>query len=451
MASTFGGITQAGSAMTAARYGLDVVSQNIANADTPGYTRQTAQQGTVDAVPGVPTIYSGHAGPGGVTITGTARMSDLVVDARLRTEQSRSGVTDTTASQLGQIETVFPEPSDTGLSERLNDFWNAWASVANDPGATAPRTVLLQDASTVTSTLNAMSATLGDLAAASAQALNQDTAAAASAANQLATINTQIAVASATGADANSLLDQRDSLLSTLASLVGGVATINANGSADVAVSGQPLVTGGSAVAMTVGAGFAVSVGGTPVTLSGGSAAAEATALTTTYPGYQAQLDGVANSLSSVVNAVQAAGYDLTGASGLAMFTGSGAAGITVAITDPRQVAASGTAGGTLDGSNALSASVLGASPGGPDVAYTNLVADVASSSLLAQRQAATQQAVTASVATLQNSVSGVSTDEEVSAMLTYQHAYQAASRVMTTVDDMLDTLINHTGVVGRA
>ena len=450
MASTFGGITQAGSALTAASYGLDVVSQNIANSDTPGYTRQVAQQGSVDAVAGVPSIYTGHAGPGGVTITGTARMADLVVDARLRTEQSRGSLADTAASQLQQLESVFPEPSDTGLGETLNDFWNAWASVANDPGSNAARTVLLQDAATVTSTLNAMSATLTDLAASSAQALGQDAAAATSAASQLATLNTQITIANATGVNDNALLDQRDTLLSSLATLVGGVATLNPDGSADVTVGGQPLVTGSTAVAVTVDPAYAVSVGASVVTLTGGSAAAEATALTTTYPTYQSRLDAVADSLSSVVNGVQAAGYDLSGNAGTPMFTGSGAAGISVAITDPRLVAAASSPGGTLDGANALAASVLGASSSGPDTAYAGLVADVASDSALAQRRAATQQAVTSTVTTLQNSISGVSTDEEVSAMLTYQHAYSAASRVLTTVDDMLDTLINHTGLVGR-
>ncbi len=450
MASTFGGIQQAGSALNAARYGLDVVSQNIANASTPGYTRQAAQQASVDAVAGVPSIYTRPAGPGGVTITGTARLTDPVLDARLRTEQTRSGLADTTANQLQQIETVFPEPSDNGLSEQLNDFWNAWGSLANDPGSTAPRTVLLQKANAVASTLNAMSGTLTDLAAATSQSLTQDTAAATSAAGQLATLNGQIAIGTATGADVNSLLDQRDQLLGKLSTLVGGAATINANGSADVTVAGQPLVTGTTAVAVTVGAGYQVSVGATPVTVAGGSVAAETIGLTVTYPGYQAQLDNVANSLAASVNAVQAAGFDLAGAAGTPMFSGSGAAGLTVAFTNTALIAASGTPGGNLDGGNALAASALGTAPAGADAAYTALVADVGSASALAQQQQQTQAAVTTSVAALQTSVAGVNSDEEVSSMLTYQHAFEAASRVLTTVDSVLDTLINHTGLVGR-
>lgn len=449
MGSTFGSIQIASSGLNAARHGLDVVSQNIANADTPGYTRQTAQQSSIDAPAGVPMIYTRPTGPGGVAIGATARMNDPVIDARVRTEQSRSGLAGTMAGQLSLIEGVFPEPSDTGLAEQLNDFWNAWGSVANDPSSTAPRTVLLQKAATVTGTLRQMSTTLADVGTGTTQALAQDVATADSAASQLANVNKQLAVAAATGTDANSLLDQRDVLLGRLSTLVGGVATINADGSANVSVGGQALVTGGTSAGLTA-SGSTVSVGGTPVTPTGGNAAAEVTVLTVTLPNYQSQLDGVANALANTVNSAQASGYDQSGASGVPMFSGSGASGITVAITNPSQVAASSTPGGNRDGGNALAISRLGTSPTGPDAAYQTLVGDIGSESALAQQQQQTQDAVTASVTGLQTSVSGVSTDEEISAMLTYQHAFAAASRALTTMDSMLDTLINHTGLVGQ-
>lgn len=451
MGSTFGGIQQAGSALATARYGLDVVSQNIANADTAGYTRQAVQQASVDAVSGVPSIYTQPAGPGGVMVTGTSRLSDTVLVARLRTEQARSGYADTTAAQLDQVQAMFAEPTDAGLSEQLNDFWNAWGSVANDPGSPAPRTVLLARAATVASTLNSMSGTLADVAQSSTQALSGDVAAANSAAGQLATVNQEISVGAATGANVNSLLDQRDQLLSKLSTLVGGVASLNADGSANVTVGGQPLVAGAATSALSVGAGYQVQVGAAAVTVSGGSIAAEVTALTTTYPAYQAQLDGVADSLSNAVNTAQAAGYDLTGAAGAPMFTGAGAVGIKVAMTDPARIAASALPGGNLDAGNALAASKLGTKAGGPDATYRVLVAGIGSAAALAQQQQTTQAGVTTSVAQLATAVSGVNSDEEVSAMLTYQHAFEAASRVLSTVDSMLDTLINHTGLVGRA
>ncbi|MCU1655698.1 MAG: flagellar hook-associated protein FlgK, partial [Pseudonocardiales bacterium] len=399
--------------------------------------------------PSVPTLYAKPAGQGGVTISGTTRLNDPVLDARSRTEHARGALADTTANQLSAVEAVFPEPSDHGLSEQLNDFWNSWSAVANNPGSDAPRTVLLQKAATVSSTLNAMSTSLGGIATSTAQSLGRDVGAANAAAGQLAALNGQIAVATATGANANPLLDQRDTLLAQLGALVGGVATINANGSADVIVGGQPVVTGVTATAVAVNASNQVTVGGTAVALAGGSAAAEVTALATTIPGYQSQLDAIANALASSVNGAQAGGYDLTGAVGTALFTGSGAAAITVAVTDPKKIAASATPGGGLDGSNALTTANLGTAAGGPDGAYAVLVGSIGSASALASQQQTTQSAVTSSVDALRNAASGVSYDEEVSHMLTYQHAYSAAARVLTTVDGMLDTLINHTGLVG--
>lgn len=451
MSGTFGGLGQAASALNAARYGLGVVSQNIANANTPGYTRQATQLASADGVAGSPSIFTRAAGLGGVTIAGTTRLNDSVLDARVRSEHSRSAVADTTANQLSAIEAVFPEPSDTGLSEQLSSFWNSWASVANDPGSTAPRAVLMQRAATVTNTFNAMSASLSGIAASTAEDLDRDLATANSMAGQVATLNGQIVVATATGADANSLLDQRDQLLGQLSALVGGVATINANGSADVSVGGQPVVAGVVATAISLSPSNQVSVGATAVTFTGGSAAARVTALTTTIPGYQGQLDAVANSLMSAVNGAQASGYDLAGNPGAAMFTGSGAAGITVALTSSAAIAASGSPGGNFDGSNALAAAGLGAQPASADKAYAALVGSIGGASALASQQSATQSAVTNSVDALQTSTSGVSYDDEVGNMLTYQHAYSAASRVLTTLDDMLDTLINHTGMVGRS
>jgi flagellar hook-associated protein 1 FlgK len=447
--STFGGIEQASGALDAARYGLSIVSQNIANAGTAGYTRQAAQQASVDGSPGAPSIYTKSPGPGGVTITGTTRLNDPVLDARSRTEHARSGFTDTAASTLSAIEGVFPEPSDNGLSEQLNDFWNSWASVANDPGSTAPRTVLLQKAATVTSTLNAMSATLSDIGASTAQSLDQGVAAANSDAGQLATLNGQIAIATATGANANTLLDQRDVLLGRLSASVGGVATINLNGSADVSVGGQPLVSGVNTTALSVTGTSQVAVGATTVALTGGSAAAEVVALTSTIPAYQSRLDAVATALATSVNSAQAAGFDLAGNAGGPLFSGSSAGTIGVAIVDPTALAASGTPGGNLDGSNALALSRQGAAPASPDSTYADLVGSIGSAASLANQQQVTQAAVTTSVDALQTSVSGVNYDEEVSNMLTFQHAYSAAARVLTTVDSMLDTLINHTGLVG--
>jgi flagellar hook-associated protein 1 FlgK len=453
MTNWFAGINQAASGMDAARYGLSVVSQNIANADTPGYTRQLSVQQAQDGMPttGLFLAPTNKAWMGGVKIASTDRADDPVMDVRVRNEHARGASADTTTGVLGDIESLFPEPSDTGLSTQLSDFWSAWASVANSPGDAGTRGVLIQKAATVIGTLHSTAASLTDVVATTSGELGADLDTANTAANQLASVNAQIAAAKTIGENTNALLDQRDQLLDKLAKTVGATATFNANGTANVAVAGQALVNGTTVSALSVNSSYQVSVGGTAVTLSASSAAARVSALTTTLPGYQAQLDAVADALSSSVNAVQASGFDANGDPGVDLFTGSGAAGLALATTDGSKIAAASSPGASLDGSNALTASHLGTSATGPDNVYTQMIGDLAAASSLAQQQQATQAAVVSNVDTMKASVSGVSYDEEVTTMLTYQHAFSASSRVLTTLDDMLDTLINHTGRVGTA
>ncbi len=216
-------------------------------------------------------------------------------------------------------------------------------------------------------------------------------------------------------------------------------------------MGGQALVTGVTATTVGVDGSNNVTVGGTAVTLTGGQAKAQSEALTTTLPAYQAALDGVASALASTVNSVHETGYDLSGAAGGAFFSGTTAATIGVAITDPSKVAASGTAsaGGNLDSGVATQIANLGASTTGADAAYRTLVAKVGSDSQQATQQSTVQHSLTANADSMQASASGVSIDEEVTNLLTFQRAYQAASRVLTTIDDALDTLINRTGRVG--
>jgi flagellar hook-associated protein 1 FlgK len=452
MSNWFAGINQAASGIDAARYGLTVVSQNIANADTPGYTRETSVQGSAgvgSAIGG--TTVRGGTSLGGVNVLPTQRADDPVLDARVRVEHARSANADATASALGDVESLFPEPSDDGLGGQLSDFWSAWGTVANDPGNTSSRSVLLQKAQAIATTLHIASATMDDVVTATSGELNQNLTSAKNVANQLADLNGLISSTTAVGADANSLLDQRDQLLDQLSSLVGGSATLNQDGTATVTVGGANLVSGTTASALTVDSGYQISVGGSAVSVGESSIGAESTLLTTTLPQYRAQLDGVADALKSAVNGIQAAGYDQNGAAGAELFSGSGAAGLTVTTTDPRMVAASGTPGANLDGSNALRASQEGSAPDSPDNAYTTLVGSVATATASAQQQQTLQDAVVTNVNNLKSSVSSVNYDEEVSNMLTYQRAFQASSRVLTTLDDMLDTLINHTGRVGTA
>ncbi|MEO6701889.1 MAG: flagellar hook-associated protein FlgK [Jatrophihabitantaceae bacterium] len=449
MSSSFSGLTNAMNALNAARYGLDITGQNISNANTAGYVRQRADLAETGPVPGVAAMYATQHANGGVTVGGTSRLNDPVIDARARGEHSQNGSMQSTASTLSSVESLFNEPSDTGLAEQLNTFWKSWASVANNPGDTAARNVVLQNAASLTGTLNQSSAALNRLTQSVNQQVTDVTGQVNTALGSLAQLNGALAVASATGADANSLADQRDSLMMTLANLTGAQSSIQPDGTATVTIGGQVALTGSTASTLSIGAGNTLVVGGTPAGAGGGTLQGLLTGLNTTLPNYAAQLDSVAAALASTTNTALAGGYDLSGNPGAPLFSGSSASTISVAITDPKLLAASGTPGGNLGGSVALSLAGMGSAAGGPDVSYRTMIGTLATDVQRATQQASVQQSVTSSVDSLAQSSSGVSIDEETTNLLTYQRAYQASSRVLTTVDETLDTLISHTGRAG--
>lgn len=481
MASTFGGIYQASGAMNVARYGLEITGQNIANANTPGYTRQRAEQAAIGTPVGVPRIHTGYTEQGGVESSGASRLSDPVLTARARTEHARSAAANVGVTRLADLEDIFNEPVDNGLAAKLDDYWSAWGDVANDPGAQVPREMLINAAESVTVMLHSMDSALDNVADAAYGSLEAKIAEANSAAQELAELNRHIVTGTATGVNINSLLDRRDVLLDTLSTTVGASAKIHGNGSASVTVSGETLVTEVSATGPSTATSIAVvlsdttsgapplgpenfklQIGGADVTLAGGSASAEVAALETTIPSYRGLLNKVAADLAGAANGVQTNGFDVSGASGIPMFSGTDAKTISVAANFSWEnvAAAAGMvdpvnpptiiSAGALNADNALDASLLGTDAHSPDTAYKSLIGQLGMESASAQQLALTQASITASVDVLQQQSSGVSFDEEVANMLTYQMAYQASARVLTVLDDMLDTLINRTGMVGR-
>jgi flagellar hook-associated protein 1 FlgK len=449
MSSAFGGLVGASQALAGQQYGLDVTGQNINNANTPGYSRQSADFATVAPVAGVPSLYASQTAVTGVRIAGTTRIDDPILDARVRTEHGVNKYAQTASAQVAGVQSLFDEPSDNGLAEQLNSFWKSWSSLANNPGNSAARSVVLQNATTVTDALNSTSAGIASLSQAASSQLNQNVTDINTAAASLAQVNKAISISTATGANSNALHDQRDTLLLTLANLSGAQTTIQTDGSATVSLGGQTLVSGGTANAVAVTGGNQLTVGGASAATIGGSTQAYLDTLTTTLPGYSAKLDSIAAALASDLNSAQAAGFDLGGTAGTALFSGSTAAGITVAMTDPSKLAAAATPGGTLDGANALAVGELGAASTGADAQYATLVTALGSAVTSANQTATVQASVATSLDAQQQSVSGVSIDEETVNLLTFQRAYQASSRVLTTIDSMLDQLINHTGTVG--
>lgn len=461
MSGTLSSLNTALSALRYNRVAMDAASHNIANVATEGYNRRTVQGESLGA-PSVPARWSTYEGAGaGVKTNAIVRMNDVLLDSRARVEHSSLSYLDLRATALARMESGVGEPGDAGVAAAMADFRASWQDLANDPGGTAARGQVLARAGSLAGALAAQSANVSAEMATQRLTMIGTVAEVNTVAEELAVTNGAIQTAALDGVDTSDLADQRDLLSRRLAQLTGGVGVLQPDRTMQVSVAGVALVSGDTAGRLQVATGvtptgdadgqpvtFAIDLGGTTTALTAdvrGRTGASADLLNTTLPAYAAGLDAVARDLADTVNAAHTTGFDLDGNTGNAFFgydPTNPAATLTVAVT-ARQVAASTVPGGALDGTNADSIGT----PGSAEGAYQRLVNGFGTEVASAQRLVRTQSLLTTQVDSAREQLAGVNLDEETVAMLTAQRAYEAAARVMSVMDSVLDTLINRTGV----
>jgi flagellar hook-associated protein 1 FlgK len=382
---------------------------------------------------------------------------------RARREHGNQSYLDIRQSVLERVESGIGEPGDNGVAAAIADFRAAWHDLANNPGSDAARAQVLGRAATLADAIRIQSRNVetesGDLR----MRVLADVAEVNTVASDLASTNRSIAIANLNGSDAGVLLDKRDQLAMRLSELTGSTTTQRADGGFDISVNGVPLVTGQNAGTFQIASGITATGAsdGNPIayaiTDTSGTTAVPAgmtgeiggvtDLLTTTLPAYAAGLGAVAQQLADEVNVQHQAGFDAAGNPGQPFFSynpADPASTIAVALTAPGQVAASSLPGGVLDAGNATAL----AGVTGVEDSYQRLINGFGTEVASVKRLAANQQVLTNQVDGSREQLAGVNLDEEMVSMLSAQRAYEAASRVMTTVDSVLDTLINRTGLV---
>jgi flagellar hook-associated protein 1 FlgK len=476
--STFSGLNTATTALWAAQRGLDVTGQNIANVNTAGYSRQRVDLAAMGGT-AVPAVHSvSDASDGGVDVEGVRRVRDAFLEARAQLETGTTARLTAESEALGRVEEAFREPGTTGIQSMLAGVWTSFSNLANNPLKLAPRGEVLERLDTLAAGIRTTRASLDQQWDQTHDALSALSADVNTAATSIAELNHAIRQATLSGLPANELSDRRDALVLRLSEAVGATGVSRDHGVVDVVVGGTSLVSGSTAIAVrfTGASGpdevpadrprLVADPGGTALRV-GGTAAGQLTALTSTVPSYRTQLDDLARSLAATFNVQHTQGFDATGARGLPLFDdGSGAAAVDLtrvtaanislrALTSD-QVAASATDPATIggavsaDGKNADAVYRLSLDTAGLDATYRKLVVALGVKSSVAARDLEVQSAVSVQVDAARESVSGVNLDEEMTNMLSFQHAYGAAARMVTAIDQALDTLINRTGVVGR-
>ena len=466
--STFSGLNAATTALWSQRRALDVTGQNIANVNTDGYSRQRADLQAIGGSP-VPAFYSTSPGIGaGVSAEGVTRIRDAFLEGRGHAEHANIARLTAESDAYLQVEAAFREPGDTGIQSLMGEMWSAWGDVDNGPHELSTRGAVLEKLETLVGGLHFSHATMGTQWKQTRENLSVLVDDVNKAAESVARLNQAIQRATQSGLPANDLTDQRDLLIMKLSDQVGATVRPADDGMLDVVVGGMALVTGNTASALALAGTLSpdtvaadpprlVTASGGFTVRAGGTAAGQLNTMNVIIPGARAELDAFANNLAAALNTAHAAGYDLDGNAGTAILGPSSgaltASSISVLITDKRKVAASAVAPvagvPALDSSNADAIGQLRLSTTGPDAAYRAMIVELGVQSAVTQRNLGIQQVITTQVDAARESVAGVNLDEEMTNMLSFQHAYSAAGRLVTAIDETLDKLINGTGRVG--
>ncbi|HEU4587344.1 MAG TPA: flagellar hook-associated protein FlgK [Gemmatimonadales bacterium] len=433
---------------------LAVISHNIANADTEGYTRQQ-----LNLRAGAPVITPQGAIGTGVLAEAATRVRDGFLDSRYRDEAALQRQYASTRDLLDQIQSALGEPGTTGLSANLSQFYDAFSDLANDPNGPTTRFLARQAGQQLVQRFQSLAAGLSQAGQSAFEQLQARVNEANSLLAQVTQLNRQI-VASRGSGGVPDLEDQRDVAIDRLSQLMGVRAVSYADGSVGV-IAGNTLLADGvghqTLAVTTAGSGWGVTLAGSTAAFNptSGEIRALADFSQSTLPGVQAQLDQLAAQVVASVNTVHQSGT-VTNSSppttGVPFFAPTGTTAGTIDLS--AQVKASpanivtGASGAPGDAAIALqiaqlrSATVAGL--GGQSAAefYAGVVANVGSLRLGADRAAAAQEALVANLDAQRQSVSGVNTDEEMINLIRAQQAYSAAARIVNIADEMMQELL---------
>ena len=408
---------------------IETASHNIANAGTEGYTRQR-----VDRRPNSPrqTLY-GPMGSG-VAVAGISRSRDSYLDARVRTTDSAAKGLDVRVEFGQRTEDAFAEP-DNGITASLGRIWSSFTALAQKPGDASAGTQVLSNLNDLAGRVNQARGELENLGNNATQRLQNDIDTANAAMDRIAEIN-RITPAGL----APDLADERDKALDTLAATIGASAVLLPDGKVRVAVGGKTVVDGDyvSHLALDpLNAGVVLHNTTGPITL-GGSAGGLQTVLTSDLPGYRSKLDTFVTGLVNAVNTQHAANKTVAGLNGTNLLADNGIA-MTVLVSDPTLLASADATGGAQNGAGAAAMAALRKTL---DPAARDVVSFVGGSVANLTRSNENAQALASTASQQRLAVTGVNLDEEMASLITDQKAYAAAARIITTVDQMLDTLV---------
>jgi flagellar hook-associated protein 1 FlgK len=459
----FGMFDVAKTALLTQQKALDVTSNNIANVNTEGYSRQE-----LIMEQNQPVRYQGGTLSTGVHASqNIKRVYDQFLGAQIDNAASEQGRWDAQLESLQKAELMFDDTSGYGLNDAMSKFWNSWQDLANNPSGYTERSALLSNAQNMTQVFNKLSTDLTQVQTDSDNNIKGTVEDVNSLTSDIARLNVKIVqVEAGNEHSANDFRDQRDLDVKKLSSLIDVNSFEDKKGNLTVTTAaGHTLVDGGNSWNLANGTnanGFQDvywdSGNGTQTNITGdittGKLKGWIEARDTTIPDYLSRLDDMAVSMANAVNAQQNSGLDLNGNAGQDFFSPTtGAADIAVnpaIAADTNLIAAAantesvpGGNGNAVQMADIQNQSLMSGGTATMDDFFNSLVSDVGRFSSQAQTNSDHHSTVSDQLATYRDEVSGVNMDEEMINMVQYQNAYSAAAKLVTTVNKMCDTLIS--------
>jgi flagellar hook-associated protein 1 FlgK len=472
--STYTALQSALSGITAAQEQLDTTSNNIANADTPGYTDET-----VNTSASLPLTLAGDNGAGiqvgtGVNVSAITSARNQFLDASYRLQNSVSGNASTAKAYLDQVQSTLNEPSTTGISSQLATFWGAWSSLATDPTSLSAKQAVVSDGQTLAGSISQLSTdltTVQQQAASQFNTITQSGGEVEADAGQIDSLNTAIQQAQAAGENPNQLEDQRGEVIDQLSSL----ANVSVTAGSDAADSDMVNVslgglTGSGGVQLVTAADTGstmntsweqslassspADIGGTLGALMSVAGSAITGGSPGQIDGYLNALDGTAQTLADAVNNPIVNGSQEATDPPFFSYSSSGAPGSLAAslTVNPALTGTPANAGlvqvtdTSTTGDADIALAIAGLSGGAGDQSYRQFVSAIGSDAQAADNNATTQSALATAVSNQRQSVVGVDLSQEETNVIQEQQAYQACAQIMNTFNTMISTLITQVG-----
>jgi flagellar hook-associated protein 1 FlgK len=474
--STFTGLNIARLGMQAQQKALEVTGHNIANANTPGYSRQVAR-----LVPTNPIPFAGGRGMlgTGVRVAEISRIRDEILDFQIRKEMRTQGRWEMSRDILAQVEYVFMEPSPTGFNSVLSTFFESWQELCLNPGASPPRAALVQNAGSLVNTVRHANEQLKAIRNDIDFQTNLKVQEVNTLAEQIRDLNRQIISLNALDALPADLMDRRDMLADRLSQIVEFNAVLTDRGSLNIYLGGRELVGEGNVNRLKVVPGegdgsdwppapvVVWERDGRPARIAGGELAGLREVRDVKLRGYMEDFTALVFGIVNAVNAAHREGSGLSGQTGVDFFTGNLLENLDVnsAVKDDLSLIAAASLPETVpgDGSNALRIAQLRHArisvdvseadlklrlkldPGGGttfESYYRDGISRLGVDANESKRMVDNQKALLNMMNQRRDSISGVSVDEELSNMVQFQVAYQASARLIATMQEIFDTII---------